>query len=381
MTAFTARISDSLDGVPPADWDRLAGNAYPFTRHAFLAALERNGCLEPYGWYPQHVLVHQGERLVGAAPMYVKDNAYGELVFDWQWAAAYERYGRPYYPKLVVAIPYTPATGPRLLSDPHVPRGAAVDTIVQGILDHADRLRVSSVHVLFPGAEEAGELERHGFMTRLGTQFHWENRGYADFDAFLAGFSAQKRKKVRRERRRVAEAGVELELLHGGEVSEEQWRVLHDFYASTFERKSGYATLSPGFFREVGRTLPDQVVLVLARHAGEYVAGTFNLRGADTFYGRHWGCREAFHSLHFEACYYQPLDYCIAHGLARFEAGAQGEHKLSRGFLPRPTYSAHYVFDPMFRRAIADFLRRERQGLEGYMELLDEHSPYRRAAT
>ncbi|MEO5572903.1 MAG: GNAT family N-acetyltransferase [Gammaproteobacteria bacterium] len=371
-------VLSNIDDVSPADWNALAGEANPFLHHEFLAALEHHQCVgDKAGWLPQHLLMHEGNRLLGAVPMYLKNNSYGEFVFDWAWAEAYQRAGLRYYPKLVVAIPYTPATGPRLLLANGAERHAIADGLILGALEHARKLNVSSLHWLFTSDEDTQRLEHHGLMRRTGCQFHWQNNNYRDFDDFLSGFSAEKRKKVKRERRRVSESGVEIEVLHGDQISAAQWEIFHHFYSSTFWKHGGIASLTLEFFQELGRTMPTQVVLILAKYDGRYVAGAFNLRGSDTLYGRHWGCVEEFHSLHFEACYYRAIDYCIAHGLQRFEAGAQGEHKLSRGFLPSPTWSAHWLSHPAFGRAIEDFLGHETDQMEYYMDALGAHSPFK----
>jgi uncharacterized protein len=244
-------------------------------------------------------------------------------------------------------------------------------------LEQARSLGLSSLHWLFTTDEDTRMLESHGLMRRTGQQFHWENGGYRDFADFLDRFSADKRKKIKRERRYVAEAGVEIELLHGRDVTESQWATFHRFYTSTFDKRGGMATLTLEFFQALGETMPDNVVLVLARHGGRYVAGAFNLRGADALYGRHWGCNAEFHSLHFEVCYYRTVEYCIEEGLRRFEAGAQGEHKLARGFLPQLTYSAHWLAHSGMRRAVADFLTRERAAIDDYMQELAQHSPFK----
>jgi len=370
-------IAESLEAVPADQWNALTGTDNPFLRHEFLVALERHGAVgRRYGWLPRFVLARARGRLVGALPMYLKTNSYGEFVFDWAWADAYERAGLRYYPKLVVAVPYTPVTGARILVAPDTP-GDTAKRLIARALELAEELRVSSLHWLFPPEHELAPLAAQGLSRRLGVQFHWANKGYRDFDDFLDTFTAAKRKKLRRERRRVAEQGVELEVLHGNELTAEQWGTWHSFYRGTFARLGGVATLSQGFFEEIGNSLADQVVMVFARHAGRDVAAAFSLRGADALYGRHWGCKEEFHSLHFETCYYQGLDYCIRHGLQRFEPGAQGEHKVSRGFLPVQTYSAHWIAHPGFRTAVADFLHREEEGMGHYLESMREHSPYR----
>ncbi len=373
-------IAEGLQGVSREAWNALQGTANPFLRHEFLSALERHEAVGPrFGWLPQYLLAHAGERLVGALPMYAKYNSYGEFVFDWAWADAYERHGLRYYPKLVVAVPYTPVTGARILLAADAPE-ALREHLIDAALAHARELGVSSLHWLFTLPEEARTLAQRDLLRRDDLQFHWENRGYRDFEDFLATFSAKKRKNVRQERRRVREQGIEFQVLHGGEIDAEQWRIYHDFYQDTFLRLGGVPTLSRGFFEELGRSMPENVVLVLARHRGRDVAAAFSLRGPDTLYGRHWGCSEDFDALHFEACYYQGLDYCIRHGLQRFEPGAQGEHKVSRGFLPVRTRSAHWIAHAGFRSAIADFVERERSSLDYYETELRGHSPYKAVA-
>lgn len=367
-----------LTEIPAAEWNALAGGD-PFLRHEFLAALERHHCVGPrYGWLPRHLAARDtAGRLVGAVPLYLKDNSYGEFVFDWAWADAYERHGLPYYPKLVAAVPYTPATGARLLIAPACNRGEVADALVSAALEYAHEWRVSSLHWLFTHEEDTRHLERHGLLRRTGCQFHWKNNGYRDFDDFLAGFSAEKRKKLKRERRRVAEAGVEIEVVHGHEMTEPQWSAISEFYRSTFLKKGGTPTLSRAFFEDIGRTMGENIVIVLARHEERYVAGAISLKGDDTLYGRHWGCSEEFHSLHFEVCYYQGIEYCIRHGLQRFEPGAQGEHKVMRGFFPTPTYSTHWIGHEPFQRAIADFLVREQRMVHDYMDELRDHLPFK----
>ncbi|HKK14707.1 MAG TPA: GNAT family N-acetyltransferase [Gammaproteobacteria bacterium] len=374
---------DGIDAAPADEWNRLAGSGNPFLCHEFLAALEHNGCVgTQFGWLPRHLAAYDEHgRLVGAMPLYEKDNSYGEFVFDWAWADAYERNGLRYYPKLVTAIPYTPATGARLLVDPAAPAPEAVAAaLVAQTLEYARAQALSSAHWLFTDRRDTGRLESQGLMLRLGCQFHWHNAGYRDFDDFLDTFSAQKRKKLRRERRRVGEAGVELRIIHGDDADEATLRTAHHFYHSTFDRKWGIPTLNLGFFTEVARTMGSRLVLVLAYENDRPVAGAICFRGDDTLYGRHWGCDVHHHSLHFEACYYQGIEYCIRHGLGHFEPGAQGEHKISRGFVPTPTWSAHWIAHPGFRDAIGDFLRRETPAMERYMQELTTHLPYKAPA-
>ncbi|HEB58654.1 MAG TPA: N-acetyltransferase [Gammaproteobacteria bacterium] len=374
------RTVDSLADVPAADWNRLNPTGNPFVRHEFLVALERHGAVgEEFGWLPRYFLIETDARLLAATPFYIKTNSYGEFVFDWAWAEAYARSGLDYYPKLVAAAPYSPVTGPRLLLDPadEDARESISRLMADSVRTFATEQRLSGVHWLFTPSAETDALEKQGFMRRLGCQFHWHNAGYRDFDDYLAEFTAARRKKIKRERRRAQEQDVNFEILDGHAITAEQWRQFHRFYVSTFERKGGLPTLSLGFFEELGRTMPEAVVLVLARHGGDYVAAAFNLRDTQTLYGRHWGCSRHFNGLHFEACYYQGLDYCIRHGLSRFEPGAQGEHKVSRGFLPVPTWSAHWLREPVFREPVADFLRREQAGMRHYMDSLMAGAPFR----
>lgn len=371
-------LIDKLSNVSATQWNTLAGDENPFLRHEFLVALEQHNCVgEHAGWWPQHLIVTDNDQLLGAVPMYLKDNSYGEFVFDWAWAEAYERARLRYYPKLVVAIPYTPATGPRLLLADGSQRESVADRLINGTLELARQRNVSSLHWLFTDEQDTTRLQQHGLLRRTGCQYHWTNHNYRDFDDFLQTFSAEKRKKIKRERRHVIEANVTLELLNGHQIDNEQWDIFHDFYQSTFDKKWGTASLTPGFFKALGKTMPDQTLLILARHNNRYVAGSFLLHGRDTLYGRHWGCSEQFHSLHFEACYYRAIDYCIEHGLKRFEAGAQGEHKISRGFLPTPTYSAHWIAHPGFRNAIADYVAREEILMQHQMQALAAHTPYK----
>ena len=354
---YSLSTHDSIEAIPQQAWNRLNGPDTPFLRHEFLAAMERHGCLgADFGWLPRHLALRdtKGE-LVAAAPCYLKLNSYGELVFDWSWASVYERLGLPYYRKLVVASPY----------------------LIRGSLQVAEQLGVSSLHWLFTSDTGTHALERQGLMRRVGCQFHWDNRGYEDFDHFLSTFSSAKRKQVRRERRRVAEAGIRFRLLSGHEISDQEWATFHQLYCDTFDKRGGIPTLSLGFFREIGRTLADHCLLVPAYHRGEIVAAAFDLVGARSLYGRHWGCFSDFHSLHFETCYYQCLEFCIQRGLSRFEPGAQGEHKISRGFLPTPTWSAHWIADNGVREAIDHFLKRERDGMRDYLSQMHERSPYK----
>ena len=371
-------LVESLDEITAAEWNSLGGGiTNPFLRHEFLAGLERFGCVgERWGWLPRHIVARENGRVIGAVPLYLKNNSYGEFVFDWSWADAYRRANLDYYPKLVAAVPYTPVTGPRLILAEDASIDSA-DQLIRFANQTAQQRRASTLHWLFPSQEETDRLAQHGLLRRSGTQFHWFNRNYRDFDDFLDGFTAEKRKKIKRERRRVAESGVEIEVLNGHQISEAQWDVFHHFYRDTFDKHGGYATLTADFFKWLGEAIPDQVVMVLARHQGRYVAGAFNMRSNDILYGRHWGCWEEFHSLHFEACYYTGLDYCISEGLAKFEPGAQGEHKVSRGFVPMPTWSAHWIANSVFRGALEQYLQHEHEAAQDYRRELGVHAPFK----
>ncbi len=373
-------VHESLSAFGAEEWNALGGDANPCLSHEFLIALERHGCLgERHGWLPRPFAVRApGGRLLGAAPAYLKYNSYGEFVFDWAWADAYQRHGLEYYPKLIVAVPYTPAPGRRLLVAPGEDFEAVASALQQAVGEYARARNLSGVHWLFTTDEEIDLLSAGGLLRRMGCQYHWHNEGYADFEAFLGRFASRKRKKLRRERRRVAEQGISLRTLHGHELSATEWQVLHDFYLATYERKWGFPTLTLGFFREIGRTLGARVVVVFAYFEGRAVAGALMLAGGGTLYGRVWGCREQFHSLHFETCYYRGIDYCIEHGLERFQPGAQGEHKISRGFRPVPTWSAHWLAEPAFHDAVGRYLAEELPMMREQCEQLHELLPFRR---
>lgn len=374
-------VLNGLKTVPADQWNRLAGDN-PFLQHEFLLALEQTGCVGTgTGWEPCHVVVSSASggrgALLGAVPLYVKYHSYGEYVFDWAWAGAYERSGRDYYPKLVAAIPFTPATGRRLLL---AETGDAAETsrrLIDGARELAEQLGASSLHWLFPTASEMDVLRGNGFLARAGCQFHWTNAGYGDFEEFLGSFTSHKRNNVRRERRRVREAGVTLEVLTGDAITSEWWDVFYRFYRSTIRQHGAIAYLTREFFHTLGAKLPQHTVLVIAKQGREPVGAAFGLRNAHTYYGRYWGGQPDIPGLHFETCYYTPIEYCIAEGIQHYEAGAQGEHKLARGFVPQPTYSAHWLRDPMLRNAVADFLRREENHVAMYMDELNEHAPFR----
>lgn len=378
-SSLTLRLVPRIAEVGADEWDALAGPDNPTVSHAFLHLLEESGSVgKGTGWTPQHLTLRDGAgTLLGAMPLYLKSHSYGEYVFDHAWAAAWERAGRAYYPKLQSAVPFTPVTGPRLLVRPQAPEGTA-EAMLRGLEQIARTNGLSSVHVTFPTAEEYELAGRAGWLQRLGRQFHWENRGYGSFDDFLGALSARKRKAVRRERREVAESGLVLHSLTGDALRPEHWDAFHRLYMATSDRKWGWAYLTRDFFHRLGTTMPERVLLVLAEDRGRWVGGALNLIGTDTLYGRNWGSAGEYPFLHFEACYYRAIDFAIARGLKRVEAGAQGEHKIQRGYLPSPTYSVHHIVDPGFRRAVADFLERERAAETEETALLTAESPYRK---
>jgi uncharacterized protein len=373
----TVRVVERIAEIAAAEWDACAGDN-PFVSHAFLDALEESGsATAETGWQPQHLALRdEAGRLAGAVPLYLKGHSYGEYVFDHAWANAYERAGGRYYPKLQSAVPFTPATGPRLLVRPDAPSGTA-EALVAAMIEFAGKLGVSSLHVTFPTREDFELLGEAGFLQRIGRQFHWENRGYGSFDDFLASLNSRKRKTIRKERRDALEGGIEIHTLSGDAIEKRHWDAFFRFYISTSDRKWGSPYLTRSFFDLIGARMPESVVLVMAEKNGRIIAGALNLRGGDTLFGRNWGCQGNHPFLHFEACYYRAIDYAIAHGLQRVEAGAQGEHKIQRGYLPTPTYSAHWIRDAGFRRAVADFLVRETAAVEEQIEDLSELSPFR----
>jgi predicted N-acyltransferase len=384
------RIAPSLAEVPAAAWDACAVSSTelstrgqvdnPFVSHAFLSALEQSKSVGPRtGWQPQHLVAETAAGdVLGVAPCYVKGHSKGEYVFDQGWADAFERAGGDYYPKLQVAVPFTPVTGRRLLTRPgetaESVRGALADALAE--ITRANAL--SSAHVTFLTKAEWDLLGARGYLQRTDQQFHWENEGYATFEDFLAALNSRKRKTIRRERKEAVAPGITLHWLTGSDLTEEVWDAFFDFYMDTGSRKWGRPYLTREFFSIVGRTMADRILLVMAKRAGKWIAGAINFIGAQALYGRNWGAVEHHPFLHFEVCYYQAIEFAIAHKLARVEAGAQGEHKLARGYLPSPTYSAHYIAHAGLRRAIDDYLVRERRYVEAAGEELAAAGPFRK---
>jgi predicted N-acyltransferase len=367
--------------VAAEDWNRLSGTVNPFVRHEFLAALEASGAVgRGTGWVPEHLLLVDAAGTPAAAlPLYRKSDSWGEFVFDFAWADAYRRAGLRYFPKLVSAVPFTPATGPRLLTGPAPGAAERARALARAATERAAATGASSVHLLFPAPEEAELLQSQGFLRRKDCQFHWHNRGYADFEDFLGSFSAEKRKKARRERRRVQEAGIHFEHHTGADMTAALWEEVLPLYASTFWRRGREPYLGPAFFTAVAASLPAQLLVVIARQAGAAVATAIFFRGEDTLYGRYWGSSGDHHSLHFETCYHQGIEYCIRERLARFEPGTQGEHKIARGFEPTEVCSAHWLADERFAHAVDRYLEQESSHIDDYMEAAGAHLPYRRS--
>ena len=372
------RFHDALQTVPASEWDALMPVGNPFVSHAFLSALERHDCVgDELGWLPQHAVVYDDtNHIIGATPLYLKYNSYGEFVFDWLWADVYRRYGRRYYPKLVMAVPYSPVPGPRLLARAEQHQAVA-DCLLTEILRRGEALEASSVHCLFTETADNLALERRHFAFRTDCQFHWQNRAYTSFEHFLAHLKPKKRKNIKQERQQVANSDIRIEFFHGSQISDELWTGFHRHYCSTFDRRGGYPTLTLPFFQDIGQNLGDQVMLIAAFDGTQHVASAFCLRDQNTLYGRHWGCDQSYRSLHFEACYYQGIEYCIDQGLSSFQPGAQGEHKISRGFLPQATHSGHWIYDPGFDQALRKFMIQETREVKHYMQHLQTRIPYK----
>jgi predicted N-acyltransferase len=381
VASIVARIAD----VDKDAWDACANpdpaTFNPFVAHAFLKALEESGSVgaRHIGWLPQHFAVDDDNGDIAAsAPCYVKLHSAGEYVFDHSWAAAYEQAGGHYYPKLQIAVPFTPVPGPRLLVRPDADQDFYRQALGAAAAELAQRIGASSVHATFLSEGDWQALGAQGYLKRTDRQFHWANRGYATFDDFLADLASRKRKTIRKERREALADGIDIEHLTGSDIKERHWDAFFDFYMDTGSRKWGQPYLNRRFFAQLGEAMPERCLLVMAKRGARYVAGALNLIGGDCLYGRYWGSVEHHPCLHFEVCYYQAIDYAIAHGLSRVEAGAQGEHKLARGYLPTTTYSAHYIADPGFRRAVARYLEQERAEVAETVAVLTEYGPYRR---
>jgi predicted N-acyltransferase len=380
MDSLELRLHEGVRSIPAARWDALRCDDQPFLAHAFLCGLEEHDCIRAdFGWRSCPLGLYRDGQLVAAAPLYLKDNSHGEFVFDWSWASSYARHGLDYYPKMLAAVPYTPVSGTRLL----VGSGSNADDLrrdlLAGIENLSEQLGLSSVHLNFASPADAQALAGSAWLARSDWQFHWCNRRWRDFDEFLDALRPRKRKNIQQERQRVVRAGVHCEIRHGDELHAAEWRAVHLLYRATFEAHGNHPALTEAFFRHLGRELSRQVVVVLCHRGARIIAAAFFLRDSVALYGRYWGAQEQVPGLHFEACYYQGIEYCLAHGLQRFEPGAQGEHKIARGFLPQATRSFHRIFDPRFSSAIGDALQREALALETYRSELLAHDPYRQA--
>ena len=375
----TARLHRALSELPAADWDALHDGRNPFVAHAFLDGLERTGCLRPdWGWTPCHLGLWDGDALVAAAPGYLKANSHGEFVFDHAWAQAYARHGLDYYPKWLCAVPYSPVTGPRLLARDD----AARRRLPAAIAGFVQRSGLSSAHVNFHDAASeaafAAEPEVAGWMLREDLQYHWRNdAGWRDFEAFLGAMDHRHRKNIRQERRKVRDAGIVVRVVHGDEASDDDLAAMHGFYLATFADYGNSPALTLEFLHHLAEAMPRQLVLMLAERDGRAIAGALCLRGGDTLYGRYWGASERHPGLHFETCYYQGIDYCLREGLRQFEPGAQGEHKITRGFLPVRVRSRHWIADPRFAQALHGWCAEERAAVEAQRQALLRHAPFR----
>jgi uncharacterized protein len=376
------RFLKSIADIDAASWNALAGANQPFASHEFLLALEQTGCAVPRkGWTPRHLVLENAQgRAIAGLPLYRKGHSRGEFVFDFSWANAYAQHGLAYYPKLLSAIPFTPVRGARALVHPGPDADRLTDTLFKAAADYARSEQLSSWHILFPSAADTSALKKAGLIERRDCQFHWFNQGYDSFEGFLATFTAEKRKKAKRERRRVAEAGIEFDTRLGGEMDDASWATVYEFYADTFYRHGHEPYLNLEFFKRIAATLPDKLMLKIARHGSQPIAVAIFFVGADALFGRYWGAGGNFHSLHFETCYYQGIEYCIEKGLSRFEPGTQGEHKVPRGFVPTLTSSMHDIVDPRFAAAIRDYAKREARGVDLYAASINEHVPYHRAS-
>lgn len=391
---YTLKACGSIAEIGQDNWDFCANPFLanpacsipfdPFVSYAFLQALEESESVCPRtGWAPYHVALEEEDKgILGVVPMYLKSHSQGEYVFDHHWADAFERAGGQYYPKLQISVPFTPATGRRLLTSvtPGTDPGEIENLLLGGVMKMAENLETSSVHITFADKMQWEHMGELGFLQRTHKQFHWQNNGYDSFDEFLSELSSKKRKNIKRERRGARDNDVEIEWITGSDIKEHHWDAFYQFYMDTGSRKWGRPYLNRSFFSLIGQSMPQDVLLIMCRRAGRYIAGAINFIGSECLFGRNWGCIEDHRFLHFEVCYYQAIDYAIAHGLARVEAGAQGPHKLARGYLPTHTYSAHWIVNQSFRDAVDHFLTQERQYVDEEIAYIEEHSPFRREA-
>jgi len=379
LPALRPRFIDSITAVPAADWDALTGSDYPFGRHAFLLALESSGCTSVRsGWQPSHLLLEDAAGVLqGCLPLYLKHNSFGEYVFDWGWADAYRRHGLDYYPKLLSAVPFTPCAGPRLCLAPTLPAALVLPLVLAAVQGRAADCGASSWHLLFPQSRDLGWLQQEPLLLRTGCQYQWFNSAYGSFDEFLGTLTSRKRKNLRKERAQVASSGIRFRRVPGCEITPALWQCFYQFYANTYHVRGRAPYLNPEFFLALGRSMPDALLLVLAEKDDEPVAGALFFTSSDTLYGRYWGCSDEHQFLHFETCYYQGIEYCIEQGIARFDSGAQGEHKIQRGFQPVPTWSLHWIAHPAFNEAIAHFLKEEAVHVQHHLRQAAAYLPFR----
>lgn len=373
MDSTSLKIIDDIAQIPAAEWDALTGSD-PMLSHAFLLALQESGCTTPqFGWKAQFLTLWQDVKLVGAMPLYLKMNSFGEHVFDFAWANAYQQHGLRYYPKLLCAVPFTPVTGSRLLAASNEMRSLLLTQALQ----YAKDIGVSSLHCLFLNENDVTEAQTQGMMLRQDVQFHWQNPGYRDFDEYLATLSRDKRKRIKQERRKVQDAGLELQCVSGEEATPEQWAFFASCYLHTAQLYNSPHQLNADFFQRLGKALPKNTLLVIASREGRPIASALNYKTDQALYGRSWGTFEFHSGLHFEVCYYQAIEYCIANNIKTFEGGAGGEHKLSRGFLPVTTRSAHWLAHPQFAQAVENYLKQEAEAISEYVDELNERSPFK----
>lgn len=377
-------IHSSISKIPSQQWNDLNPSGNPFLEHAFLQGLEETECLTAEtGWQPQHLTLYADQcknEIIGALPLYLKFHSYGEYVFDWAWADAYHRAGLKYYPKLVCAIPFTPVGGSRLLVHPQQNDPKSIKKLlIEGAVQYAKSIQASSVHWLFTVGDDNKILEKQGLLKRTGNQFHWINRHYEDFDQFLNDLTSKRRKQIKREKQSVKRAGIKVEILEGSELQPHHWDLMYAFYRTTIDERGAIPYLTKDFFDHMANYMRPHVVMALAqnKNSKDIVASALFLKSDDALYGRYWGTKSFYDGLHFETCYYQPIQYCIERQIKRFEAGAQGEHKLNRGLNPTPTYSFHWLQHPQFQQAVREYLEIETKHVKRHIQILDQHNPFR----
>lgn len=375
--SYTLEVAQGVSTIEATEWNRHVDD-YPFAQHAFLSALEHSGSVgKGTGWQAVPLLLKNNDQLIAVAPAYLKTHSWGEYVFDWAWSDAYQRSQLEYYPKLIIAIPFTPCTGPRIFSENPLPDEALL-ALARGIEQLCQQHNFSGAHLLFPDQDDAARWQQYNWVTRVGVQYHWFNHNYQHYDDFLARCSSRKRKDLRKERRQVVEQGFQFQTRNGHELSEADWDQFYHFYQTTYAKRSGHGGyLTKRFFKQIGNSMADNIVMVTATVEGTAVAGALNFRSDDTLFGRYWGCLAEFDKVHFETCYYQGIDYCIEHGLKKFDAGAQGEHKIQRGFEPIDTFSNHWLAHSQFHDAVANFVEEEAREMQHYKSQLAKKLPFK----